>query len=741
MLRPFLAAASLFLVLAAPLPAKSAEPQDREVLILHSYSLSQPWTNGIMGGMQKVLAEKPGIHVEVEYMDTKRYHDPEYLTRVLDTVLSYKLRRHSFDLVMLSDNDALNFALRHRHDLFRDTPIVFCGVNNFNPEMIAGVEGITGVAEYPNFRDTLKLVLKFHPRARRVTVIGGMTNETDRQNRRIFMAVAPQFAGELDFSFWDDVPWSRMRERFRKPGMGDVVFINGLVTDPDGDIVPYREVIGELHRIAPQVPVYSGWDFLLGDGIIGGKLVSSWRQGRLAAEMGERVLAGEAPASIPVVTQGANAWMFDWRELKRFGISLQALPSGSTIVNRPSPFLRLSRQEAWLLSGVGTVLVVSLVVLLVSSARQRRAEAALRESEERFRAIADYTHDMEVWTGTDWRLKWVNPSAERLTGYTQAEFLAMTDFPRPLLFEENADEVMSAYVTALEGRTSGNDYPFRFRRSNGDERWVAVSWQPIHSSRGEWLGMRSSLRDISERKAAETHLRELNEELDAFVRTVSHDLRGQLTPLIGFSEFLQKEYGACLDVTAREILAEIERGGLRMHALLEDLLALARVGYLEVPHEPVDSAAVAREVLMTLTPRVAEVGATVELKSLPPVYIHPCYLQQAFENLIANALRYGARRGGLVEIGGLVRPGVVSFYVRDHGPGVPDPEKNRIFDLFYRGDRREERGGTGVGLATVRRIARRCGGRAWVEDTPGGGATFWLEVESSPPRRLPDVLS
>lgn len=732
--RSFLFALLVFFPLFVPMPATGAGPEEREVLILHSYNMGQPWTDGIMAGMQKAFGAHPGIHLEVEYMDTRRYHDPAYLTRVLDTVLSYKLRRHFFDLVLLSDNDALRFALRHRDDLFADTPIVFCGVNNFRPEMIEGYSDVTGVAEYPDFRGNMELIARLHPDVRRVVVIGGVRNETDRENRRAFQSALPTIPRRLEVTFWDNVPWGELRGRLGGVGKGTVVFISGLVQEADGDIVPFGEVIREIHKRAPSVPVYSAWDFLLGEGVVGGLVVSSRRQGYLGGELALKVLSGQDADTLPVVTRGTNLYMFDYRELKRAGIPLEALPPGSTVVNRPPPFLNLSRQEVWILAGLSVVLLGTLAALLVAMVRQRRAEEELRESEERFRAIADFTYDWEVWTGTDGQLKWINPSVEHHTGYTPAECLAMADYPRPLLCEEDADEVMRVFRAALEERTAGSDLVFRIRRRDGESRCMAASWYPIYNARGEYLGLRSSMRDVTERQAALAHLREVNEELDAFVRTVSHDLRSHLTPVIGFADFLLREYGGSLDVTGREALGEIVRQGQRMHAMLEDLLALARVGYAETPPEPVDSAEVVRDVLITLTPRLAETGGRVKLEGeLPKVYIPRFYLVQALENLLGNAVRYGSR-GGPIEVGAAAGKERVCFFVRDHGPGVPDAEKERVFDLFYRGSSGRDKAGTGVGLATVRRIARRCGGRTWVEDTPGGGATFWLEVESAPPQ-------
>ncbi|HEY6871383.1 MAG TPA: ATP-binding protein [Geobacteraceae bacterium] len=239
---------------------------------------------------------------------------------------------------------------------------------------------------------------------------------------------------------------------------------------------------------------------------------------------------------------------------------------------------------------------------------------------------------------------------------------------------------------------------------------------------------------IAERKRAENELREANRELDAFVYTVSHDLRSPLTPVIGYAEFLRSHYqGRLIDDQAMEMLAEIDRQGQRMLGLLEDLLVLARVGHLERPAEPVDGNEVVREVVLGMASQLACAGMTVEAGALPRIRLPKSLLAQVFDNLIGNAIRYAGREGCSIEVGGERRGDMVMIFVRDHGPGIPAQERDHIFDLFFRGSTGNRVEGTGVGLATVQKIARLYGGRAWMEETPGGGCTFRVEMTDATP--------
>jgi len=150
---------------------------------------------------------------------------------------------------------------------------------------------------------------------------------------------------------------------------------------------------------------------------------------------------------------------------------------------------------------------------------RKKAEDALRESEERFRAIANYTVDWENWIGRDGRPLWVSPSVERLTGYTAEECLEMPGFPLSLVFEEDRAREAQNFKEAVHADSSRKNHQFRFVRKDGRVRWADVSWQPIFDSHGRPMGHRSSIRDITETKQAEIHIKESRDFLDKIFTT------------------------------------------------------------------------------------------------------------------------------------------------------------------------------------------------------------------------------
>lgn len=236
-------------------------------------------------------------------------------------------------------------------------------------------------------------------------------------------------------------------------------------------------------------------------------------------------------------------------------------------------------------------------------------------------------------------------------------------------------------------------------------------------------------RDITERLAIRQRLQQVNRELDAFVSMVSHDLRSPLTPLIGYADLLHERYSSVLDDLGRESVSEIRSTAEGMKDLLEDLLCLARVGQVAVPAKPVATLRVVADVVAELGEFIQRRQARIDIGCLPDVLMPETFLADLFRNLITNALKYGVgKEDPLIEIFGHVVGERVELLVRDHGVGVTEAEREKIFEPFARGDIAHKHNGTGIGLATVAKIARVYHGRVWVEETSGGGATFVVEL-------------
>ena len=350
---------------------------------------------------------------------------------------------------------------------------------------------------------------------------------------------------------------------------------------------------------------------------------------------------------------------------------------------------------------------------LEESVRARTAE--LEQERTQLRTVLDTMTDLAYISSDDFNLHFMNRAMAELFGYAPGkacyEVVSHRTTPCP--------DCPFAYIKKGQTVIKERTLPI-----NG--RVYEVIHSPLRSSAGH-ANKLSVFRDITERKEQERRLLEANREMDAFVSTVSHDLRTPLTPIIAYAEYIKDNYSKELDDAAIEMLTEIEAQSRKVMNQMEDLLVLARIGRLEKPLRPVDVQAVIKGILVELQEKLDGMDISVDVEEIPPIAIPATLLYQIFSNLIGNAVRYAGEAGQSIEISGQSGRWGTRYQIRDHGPGIPTPEKPRIFDLFFRGRSASEVPGTGIGLATVRKIVHLYGGRIGVDDTPNGGCTFWLE--------------
>ena len=244
---------------------------------------------------------------------------------------------------------------------------------------------------------------------------------------------------------------------------------------------------------------------------------------------------------------------------------------------------------------------------------------------------------------------------------------------------------------------------------------------------------RADLREENERRRrAENEALDRNEELQRFAYVASHDLQEPLRAIVSFSQLLERRYRGKLDSDADEFIAFIVDGGIRMQALIADLLAYSRAGTDAQAPAPTDAGAVEADVVRSLDLPIREAGARVTTGPLPTVLADRMRLEQVFANLIGNAIKY--RRPDVpLEIAVVAerRDGMVEFAVRDNGIGIEAEYYDRIFEMFGRLHTHDQYEGTGIGLAVVKRIVERHGGRIRVESTPGEGSTFFFTLPAA----------
>ncbi|TSA40853.1 MAG: hybrid sensor histidine kinase/response regulator [Betaproteobacteria bacterium] len=239
-------------------------------------------------------------------------------------------------------------------------------------------------------------------------------------------------------------------------------------------------------------------------------------------------------------------------------------------------------------------------------------------------------------------------------------------------------------------------------------------------------------RQSRELRSHKALLENANKELEAFSYSVSHDLQAPLRAIVGFSRIMLEEYSPKLDDEGRRLLDVIAANSQKMGQLIDDLLAFSRLSHQQIAFAPVDLAALADDVFSEL--KSTEKGQRIEFKigALPAAFGDRSMLRQVLQNLLANAIKFTRpRTKARIEFGGQAAIGETIYYVKDNGVGFNMEYAHKLFGVFQRLHGSEEFEGTGVGLAIVKRIVSRHGGRVWAKSAAKGGATFYFSLPSA----------
>lgn len=378
-----------------------------------------------------------------------------------------------------------------------------------------------------------------------------------------------------------------------------------------------------------------------------------------------------------------------------------------------------------------------LVLAMIHDITERKlAEAALQESEARMRAVFETAVDAIITIDERGILERLNPAAERMFGYREAELAGQNvSVLMPAPHRALHDGYLEHYRDTGDKRIIGKGREVEGQRRDGTIFPIDLTVTEMRfGARRMFTGM---VRDISERKAAEQHsrvllqeLRSANEELTNFAYVVSHDLKAPLRGIGSLADWLATDYAEHFNDEGKEHMRLLINRVHRMGALIDGILQYSRVGRVKEAQLPVRLDRLLAEVVDLLAPPP---GLRVLVApGLPTLVSEPTRIQQVFHNLISNAIKYMDKPDGLVEVGCEDGGADWRFYVRDNGPGIEARHFERIFQLFQTLASRDRVESTGVGLALVKKIVEMYHGQVWVESAVGSGSTFWFTLPKLP---------
>jgi PAS domain S-box-containing protein len=445
------------------------------------------------------------VNFQVEYLESERFEVKGYENNLSES-LAQVYGGGKTDLVVVADYPALRFAVDHRDQIFPGVPIVFIGVATSRLEGRQLWPGVTGITSNANVHGTIGLAVRLHPDARNVVVVAG-DSEFEQYWQKMTDQELQLYASKLRSIDLVALPPNELLKQIAALPPHTIIFFQVVPLD---SAQPEMGTYDILANIAKQFPTYCIHNYCLDHGAVGGSYPDINEQLVKGGQLAARVLSGEKPENIPVQQGSSESIQVDWRQLRRWNISEEALPAGAIVLYRqPSVF---EHYKKYIIFGALLVIVQMLLIigLLLQRARRRRTELRLRESEKRFRVMADTTPALVWMCDKDGQVTYLNDRRVEFTGRDPTAGLG--DTWTAFIHSDDIQNVLNSNSLALiQQKAFSREY--RLRRRDGVYRWLLDVAAPRVNEDGSFAGFIGSAIDISDQKLANEALETISGKL------------------------------------------------------------------------------------------------------------------------------------------------------------------------------------------------------------------------------------
>lgn len=537
---PLILCVMLWAFLYPSFTASAEEAPPKNVLVLHSYQKGFEWTDGQSTGIEETLKGVDNVPlIYTEYMDWKRYPSQENLQQLYNR-FKFKYQNSPIDAIITTDDAALSFALKYRQELLHDAPIIFSGVNERGVASIRDKHNLTGVIEQINSTQTIQMALHINPLIRKVYVVFD-NSESGLSTGQMVMDQITSLHRGLEIIPMNRFSMEQIKRNVSTLASDSIVLMTTYYSDSTGRIIEFNRFASELAN-SSSVPVYHLYDFGLNHGAFGGSLISGKIQGQTSASLALRILQGERADELPIVTDGTKRNVFDYNELRHFGISVNKLPKGSEIINKPFSFYETYKTLVLSIIAAFAMLVTFIFILLFYVQLVKRMRSNLEKSNERF-SLAAYGSDAVIWdVDMSTMIYYFSDSWYELLGYERDEINESHGGWRDIVHPEDAEQQEKARSQHLEGRSSYYYAEYRMRCKSGEYKWFQARGKVLRNAAGGYVRFAGSMIDVTDRKDYESKLQMSYQELESTyeeLTALQDELLEQYNKVVENQELLQ----------------------------------------------------------------------------------------------------------------------------------------------------------------------------------------------------------
>ena len=514
----------------------------KDVLLLHSYHKGYAWTDDISKEIEKKFKDHKDIELTTVYMDTKRIDDYSYLN---DLAKLYKKQFEGrvFDLVIVSDNTALDFMIKYHEFLFKDIPVLFCGINNFNKSLLDenNMKKFTsGVAEEVDLEKNFELISKLHPKLKNLLIIND-TSITGYAIKRDLNPIIEKYKDKFKIEYTDDLEISNLKQKVSiLDKENSVILFVLLFKDTTGKYFTYKQSFAQVKDVS-QVPIYGLWDFYLDNGIVGGLLTSAIAQGDAVSKMALQVLNGKKITEIPVLEKSPNIYMFDYKELTKFDIDISKHLNNPIIINEPASVYK--EHTKFFILSIIIILTLSIIVIILKANIQRRERVELELSNrlEFDKVLLDTIPNPIYYKNIDGKFLGCNISFASLVSSSRDEIIGKTAFD---FFPHNVASKNTQIDQELLNTFATSTSEFTFYTLSNEMKQIVLNKAVYKNIDGTVDGIVCIMDDITERVQQKQFLIQQSKlaEMGDMIAAIAHQWNEPLVELSALVQDIQTSY-------------------------------------------------------------------------------------------------------------------------------------------------------------------------------------------------------
>ncbi len=728
----------VFFILTIPisLPAK-------DILLLNSYHTGFKWTEGITTGVLEAAIPKEEYRVFVEYMDYKRFQHKDYFYE-LSTLYKYKYGDTQIDGIICADNYAFDFFLVNGDNIWNNQiPVSICGVNNIETYEYDH-QRITGIKETIDFLGTLKLAQQLQPDLDTFIVISDNTLSGNIFLNQ-FQNKIKQLSKPTSYIIYDGSDYDALKTKLENTNpKNKAIILLSLYSHKNNIPMEMIDIGKELtHNL--NIPIYSFWNFLLGDFIVGGSLLSPYDQGYQAANLIIDQINNPQNSQRELLPSTYDLTV-DFKLIQNLQLDESKIPSNAIIINKETPFyIRFKQELIFFLSTL--IVLVSIIMFLINNIiKRKKTELKLIESEKRLELAINSANE-GLWDILLPERKTIyNKNLANLFGYKHEHELDISVYNwRSYFPQEELLQIKEAFLIHTKGITPYFKIETPIFQKDGTLRHVALHGKVTERIDSKPSRITGVIMDISAQKEFETQLKiakDKAEESDrlksSFLANMSHEIRTPMNAILGFSDILMSQ-----ELSAKEMgsyLLQIKNSGENLLNIINDIVDISKIesGQLTIRKEKFNLNELLNNIESSTRVLIKTKNKSISAKFIKEsvnetflFYCDPFRLEQILLNLISNAVKFTQKGGIVVQYAN--HNTYLKFTVKDTGEGISEKDQEIIFERFRQAENSSRKllSGTGLGLSITKSLVELLGGKIVVSSKVNKGSTFTVYLPTN----------